>query len=84
MSAAIHPQLVTKQQLLNILAAWEQEPTLPTAREQCVIVWPSSADTECECARITKTARTSDYGQRLYAIEMGSVAELFPQPVTIQ
>lgn len=77
MSAAVHPQFVTEQQLTNILAAWGQDTTAPVKREQRVITWPRSAGVECECARIVATERRSEYGKRLYSIELGSVDQIF-------
>jgi hypothetical protein len=77
MSFNLRPQFVTQQQLTSILAAWGQDTTPPAKREQRVITWPSSADVECECARVIATGRRSEYGKRLYSIELGSVEQIF-------
>lgn len=77
MPSATAPQLFTALQLRALLLAWGQEPAPPRKHEARVILWPKAAEVECECARVTWTEQRSDIGQRLYAVEMGSAAQLF-------
>lgn len=69
--------LVTKQQLQNILAAWDVAPPreVPKKGSKMVICWPKG--TVPEAATVEWTNLKSEYGERLYRIEMGSVEEVF-------
>lgn len=74
--------LCTKDQLIKILRSWEVDETLPTRNDSRVIVWPTSADVECECAKAEWTDTRSDYGKRLYRLTMGSTIHVIGMPVT--
>lgn len=71
----IQTLFVTKEQLIQILAAWESDKKIPKKGEQIIICWP--VGTNPDTAIIKWSDKKSDYGDRLYSILLGMSSDIW-------
>jgi len=73
---ALSKYLYTKDQLQNIMNAWDCAEPIPKKGQQVLVCWPKPV--EPNTAVITMTDKKSDDRKRLYSVVMGMAEEVFP------